>query len=126
MNGFLELPSLTLHGVRAFIGGCYLRGIGSKFHAKAHAHPYERIICFRSSKWLDRPELMIHELAHILTEAGHTDKWRAKVIALGGTVAEVPGLLRSYEKKTRKKTKRFVKSPNKFLADLGFVREVKS
>lgn len=91
----------TAHNVRAFIGGCYERGIGSKFRAKAHAHTADRIICFRSDKWINRVELLAHELAHVLTGAGHTDKWRGKVLELGGTIKEVPGLLRSYEKKVR-------------------------
>lgn len=101
LAGFVELPALAAHGVRAFIGGCYRRGIGSRFRAKAHAHAADRVICFLSDKWIDRPELLIHELAHILTNAGHVDKWRAKVLELGGTVQEVPGLLRSYEKRPR-------------------------
>ena len=96
-----NMPILEDHAIRAFIGGCYTRGVGSKFRAKAHAHPKERIICFRSSRWIDRRELLIHEVAHVLTNCGHTDKWRAMVYRLGGTVLEVPGLLRSYEKRPR-------------------------
>lgn len=101
MNGYVSLPLLVERGVKAFIGGCFLRGVGSKFRAKAHAHPKERIICFRSDKWLHVEELIKHELAHILTGVGHTDKWREKVLELGGTINEVPGILRSYEKRKR-------------------------
>lgn len=98
---FTDLSILSQHGVRAFIGGCYERGVGSKFHAKAHTHVKEKIVCFRSAKWIDRQELLIHELAHALTAEAHNDKWRKKVIELGGTIEEVPGLLRSYEKRVR-------------------------
>lgn len=89
-----------------FVGGCVERGEGSSFRAMAHAHYhvdeakqkkmlYSQTqidamgwICVRSSKRLyttdGRPsQLMLHELAHILTSHGHTDKWRAKARELG-------------------------------------------
>lgn len=97
---YIELPLFTTHGVRAFIGGCYIRGEGSKFRAKAHTHFKEQIICFRSDKWIHRTDLLIHELAHAITKQGHTDKWRAKVLELGGTI-EANDILRSYEKRKR-------------------------
>jgi len=90
-----------------FVGGCYLRGEGSRFHAKAHTHP-NGWICILSAKRLACKELLLHELAHALTNMGHNDKWRAKVIELGGTIDEVPELngkgliLRSYHKKLKK------------------------
>lgn len=88
-----------------FVGGCVCRGEGSRFRAKAHAHTtgdYKDWICVLSAKRLTADLLLIHELAHILTECGHTDKWRAKVLELGGTLDPVPGLLRSYQKRPRK------------------------
>ena len=94
-------PILTPHGVTVFVGGCRRRGEGSRFRAKAHAHNDERVICYLSAKWLDYRELALHELAHVLAGNGHTDKWRAKVIELGGTIKEVPGILRSYEKRAK-------------------------
>lgn len=101
MNGFVNIMLLETHGIRAFIGGCYLRGIGSKFRAKAHSHNKERIVCFRGTKWISFTPLLLHEVAHILTSEGHTDKWRIKVLELGGTIKEVPGVMKSYEKKKR-------------------------
>lgn len=87
-----------------FVGGCVIRGEGSRFRAKAHSHTvgdYAGWICYLSSKWLHVRELALHELAHIATGHGHTDTWRAALIKLGGTVDAVPGVLRSYEKKKR-------------------------
>lgn len=99
----VEIGMFKEHGIRAFVGGCYERGEGSKFRAKAHTHTRgEKWICFRSTKWLGCKELLTHELAHALTNHGHTDKWRKKVLELGGTIEAVPGILRSYEKKPRR------------------------
>lgn len=94
-------PILTPHGITVFVGGCRRRGEGSRFRAKAHTHHDEKVICYLSTKWLTCRELALHELAHVFTGMEHNDKWRAKVIELGGTIKEVPGILKSYEKKTR-------------------------
>lgn len=101
---FIIIDLFEAHEVRAFVGGCHLRGDGSKFRAKAHAHYESRTICFRSDKWLGCQELLIHELAHITSNVrGHIDRWRNEVLRLGGTIKEVPGILKSYEKKRRNK-----------------------
>lgn len=87
-----------------FAGGCVARGVGSRFRAKAHAHTSGKRfgwLCFLSAKRLAARELVIHELAHLLAGKGHDDRWRAKVLELGGTIDEVPGLLRSYRKRAR-------------------------
>jgi len=87
-----------------FAGGCVARGVGSRFRHKAHAHTkglYRGWLCVLAARRLDAPELVLHELAHLLTGAGHDDRWRAKVLELGGTIDEVPGLLRSYRKRER-------------------------
>ncbi len=42
--------------------------------------------------------LMLHELAHILTGHGHTDVWRAKLLAIGGTL-DAHDDSRAYHKK---------------------------
>lgn len=87
-----------------FTGGCVERGEGSRFRAKAHAHTdgdHAGWICFLSWKRLSSRELMLHEIAHVLTGAGHTDKWRERLLQIGGTLDEVPGLLKSYHKRTR-------------------------
>jgi len=81
-----------------FVGGCVERGDGSSFRARAHAHTTWRggvpkesdgWICVRSTKRLYKADgspsnLMLHELAHILTNQGHTDRFRDKLRELGG------------------------------------------
>ena len=74
-----------------FVQGCVDRGDGSSFRRLAHAHTTKTDknygwICIRSPKRLTQKGLLIHELAHILTGDGHTDKWRAKVRELGGSL----------------------------------------
>lgn len=97
-----------------FANGCVQRGEGSRFRAKAHAHTkgeYKGWICFLSEKRLSSRELLLHEIAHIITNQGHTDKWRSKLLEIGGTldpVFETNGkkiLLKSYHKKERGKNK---------------------
>ncbi len=93
-----------------FVGGCVERGEGSSFRRKAHAHTgggnplmqksYKGWICVRSMKRVfmkdGRPsQLMWHEMAHILTLSGHTDKWRRKMKELGQPLQQ------RYEKKKR-------------------------
>ena len=92
-----------LHTV--FTGGCIERGEGSRFRAKAHAHcrkgdPYQGTICFLSHKRLMQRKLGLHELAHIIGECGHTDKFRAICKELGVSIQAGQGL-KSYEKRTR-------------------------
>jgi len=89
-----------------FVGGCVERGEGSRFRAKAHSHikgHYKGWICFLSERRLDSNELMLHEVAHVISESGHDDKWRETVLRIGGTLDAVPGLLKSYHKRTRLK-----------------------
>lgn len=87
-----------------FAGGCVERGEGSRFRAKAHAHTIgvkKGWICVLSAKRLTLRALMLHEAAHVITGLGHVDKWREKVLEIGGTIDEVPGLLKSYRKRRR-------------------------
>lgn len=91
-----------------FVGGCIERGDRSSFRHQAHAHTsskdlYRGWICIRAERRLLQEQLLIHELAHILTRQGHTDKWRAKVIELGGSLA-ANGEQRSYETKPKEPT----------------------
>jgi len=98
------LRSFAVRGV--FVGGCVTRGDGSSFRAKAHAHtsgPHKGWLCFRRADRLDCRALVIHELAHLVTGDGHTDRWRAAVIRLGGTLDPVPGILGDYNKQPRGK-----------------------
>jgi hypothetical protein len=86
-----------------FVGGCIRRGEGSRFRAKAHAHtdnPHMGWICVLSAKRLTCRELMLHEAAHAITGLGHVEAWRKKLIEIGGTLDEVPGILKSYHKKS--------------------------
>lgn len=79
-----------------FVGGCVERGEGSSFRAKAHAHyksdqPSSQWICVRSAKRLYNAKgqpsnTMLHELAHVLTDKGHTQVWADKLRELGGRV----------------------------------------
>lgn len=99
--------SWALRGV--FVGGCVARGDGSSFRAKAHAHTtgqYQGWICIRRPDRLEDRMLMLHELAHIITGEGHTDRWRACLERIGGTLdvthdARGQVVLRSYRKQTR-------------------------
>lgn len=79
------------HIAGIYVGGCVDRGDGSSFRAQAHAHvepPNKGWICVRSAKRLymadGRPSrTLMHEYAHILSNSGHTDKWRTQMQALG-------------------------------------------
>lgn len=97
---FKEYPEVK--GI--FQGGCVSRGDGSRFRRLAHAHTdgqHQGWICVlgRSRPLLTdsgKPtQLMLHELAHILTGKGHVDEWRAKARELGYRVP------RRYWKKKR-------------------------
>lgn len=88
-----------------FAGGCVERGEGSRFRAKAHAHTkgsFAGWVCVLSAKRLTERMLMLHEAAHIITGLGHVDKWRAKLLEIGGTLDAIPGISKDYHKKTRR------------------------
>lgn len=70
-----------------FVGGCVERGDGSRFRALAHAHTskqslYHGWICVLSTRRAlvtesgNLSQIMLHEVAHIISGDGHTDKWR--------------------------------------------------
>lgn len=75
-----------------FLGGCVDRGDGSSFRARAHAHikgTNQGWICVRGRKRLmtlkGKPSnTMWHELAHLISGEGHTDKFRTTLRSLGG------------------------------------------
>lgn len=103
-------PTVLLNSPRiavvrgVFVGGCVARGDGSSFHAMAHAHSdgdHRGWICVRAAKRLADDMLMLHELAHLSSGDGHTDRWRREVLALGGTLDAVPGSLKSFHKRPR-------------------------
>lgn len=83
----------TIKGI--FLGGCVDRGDGSSFRRKAHAHTRTKInqgwICVRSRHRLmndkGKPSLLMwHELAHLISKQGHTNKWRKTMRELCGRV----------------------------------------
>lgn len=93
-----------------FSGGCIQRGEGSRFRSKAHAHTtgeHKGTICIMLLRRASDMPLMLHEAAHLITGCGHTDKWRKKLLEIGGTLDEVKErdgkgvLLRSYQKKSK-------------------------
>lgn len=92
-----------------FTNGCIKRGEGSRFRAKAHTHfkgKYKGWICFLSEKRLNEKMLLLHEIAHAITNEGHTDKWRKKLLEIGGTLDacnDINGksLLKSYHKRMK-------------------------
>lgn len=72
-----------------FLNGCVDRGDGSSFRRKAHAHTSgqnQGWICVRGMKNLESKNLMLHEVAHILTLQGHTIKWMKKYVEIGGDI----------------------------------------
>lgn len=89
----VEFPEFAGHPEVAgvFVGGCVDRGDGSSFRAAAHAHtdePNKGWVCVRSPRRLRTAaggpsQVMLHELAHVLTGDGHTDRWRAMARSLG-------------------------------------------
>jgi len=83
---------------------CVEGGVGSRFRAKAHAHingEWKGWICFLSEKRLNQKKLGLHELAHIISEEGHTDKFRQVCKEIGVSIKKGRGL-KSYEKKKKK------------------------
>jgi hypothetical protein len=98
-----------------YIGECIRYGDWKRlFDPKqsAHAHnneddPMRGWICVRQRQFLVRP-IMLHEIAHLLIpNQGHTEKWRRKVLAIGGTLKPVcigrTRQMRDYQKKPRGK-----------------------
>jgi hypothetical protein len=100
-----------------FVGGCMLRGDGSRMRAQAHAHthdwngiPCRGWICVggalnkRGGPKLQNAVLMIHELAHLVSLSGHTDKWRKALTQLGKDYdVDMTKELENYRKVPRKR-----------------------
>jgi hypothetical protein len=95
-----ELKHYLVKGV--FVGGCVKTKSRFRALAHAHCHPGEHSgwICILSEKRLTEKHLLLHELAHLISGTGHTDKWRKVLLSIGGTLDAV-GSLRSYHKRTR-------------------------
>lgn len=86
------------------VGGCIdnRRRRGLRHLAHAHTHGLQRgWICFRSDTVLADASTRLHELAHVVTREGHTKRWRAFLLQIGGTLDAVPGISRDYHPQNR-------------------------
>lgn len=77
--------------IGVYVGGCVKTGLGS-LGGNAHAHAFEDDshrgwVCFQHPDNLKNERTRMHELAHIRTGHGHTDKWRAEMARLGQPIA---------------------------------------
>jgi hypothetical protein len=78
-----------------FLGGCVVTGMGNidkDPNVMAHAHVrigagvYRGWICFQLPDYFYLPRfenVRMHELAHILSDSGHDEKWRKVMLSLG-------------------------------------------
>jgi len=90
---------------------CVRDGLHDDFPELAHAHcdahdPFCGWICVKNPEHVSFKPLMLHEVAHILVNDGHTDKWRKTLLMIGGTLDSVyvPGTglyMPSFHKKVR-------------------------
>ena len=87
----------SMPGVKGiFLGGCVDTREPGKISrnciAAAHAHisgKNDGWVCFQLPQYFHDPEyewLRMHELAHVLSRQGHTDKWRQQMLALGQVI----------------------------------------
>lgn len=103
--GVKPVPPDMLPDVKGvYVGGCVRTGIGTlKNHANAHAHigqgQYAGWVCFQHPDDLKNKTTRMHELAHIRTDNGHTDKWRAEMARLGQPIPH-----RNRRRKTKKRS----------------------
>lgn len=82
-----DLQILRRYVVGVFVGGCVVRGDGSRFRRQAHAHTegsYRGWICYLSAKRLDDTRLAKHEVAHLISGEGHTARFRRVLAILHG------------------------------------------
>lgn len=61
--------------------GKYIRGPEAAAHAHTHG-PGKGFICFRALSNFNKETTCKHELAHIITGEGHTQKWAEKYVEL--------------------------------------------
>ena len=99
-----------------YIGGCIAnpsKKWSTKIYGAAHAHTagdHKGFICFHTVKDFQKQTTCAHELAHIITEKGHTYNWAKTYVSLiKGTKYErwltTKWLQAKYSFKTRKKVK---------------------
>jgi hypothetical protein len=106
---FEERPEALKHeAVKGVAVGECVEGKKWKKSCTAHAHyagsgrEFGGWLCFKGEEGLQNKVVQIHELAHLVAPRGHGERWRKAVLALGGSLEAVPGLLRSYEKRPRR------------------------
>jgi hypothetical protein len=111
---FLKPYSKQIKGIS--VGSCVCKvydshDIGKTDHAHAHLKPrleserkegpWAGWLCVRSLTALNNKPLMLHELAHLLTNEGHNDKWRRKLLKIGGTLKATGGRYPMFSYKKR-------------------------
>src|SRR5262245_22417040 len=92
-----------------FAGGCVERGIGSSFRSMAHAHTHgahKGWLCLRTARHAMNRTLLLHELAHLIAGKGHDNRWRAALLALGGTLDPKDSMREYHQRTTRLKDAR--------------------
>lgn len=82
-----DLPTWLHHrklkGV--YIGGCVVKKSPPR-PAHAHFTPRGGWICLQHERWLKDKMLCLHELAHVVTNEGHTPRWARYLVRIGGTL----------------------------------------
>jgi hypothetical protein len=86
LQGYKEVKGI-------WIGGCIEGAWGDGGLVAAHAHsfredPYCGWICSPYRWVLDDQDILLHELAHILSEQDHNFIWKGCLMALGGDVSD--------------------------------------
>jgi hypothetical protein len=93
--------------IGVFVGGCIIGEFVDSHLAHAHTdleNPAQGWICFKDEIYLNHVNICLHELAHILTNQGHTDVWRKKLLEIGGTLDGDVHIQHYYKKPRKKKT----------------------
>lgn len=86
--GTRPIPPMMLGVAKGvYVGGCVKTEpgpLGGGVIAHAHvAGDHKGWVCFQLPELLADLALCAHELAHLLTEEGHTDRWRQAMQKLG-------------------------------------------
>ena len=73
-----------------YVGGCFV-GNNIETDTLAHAHPHSGWICLPCKTRLRTRNLMLHEVAHLMSEhPRHNKGWRNNLRKIGGTTKQVP------------------------------------
>jgi len=96
-----------------FVGGCCCpwEEKPDPKETLAHAHLqkdggiFRGWICFSSEK-IPNKYVVIHELSHLISETGHSKRWRETVLKLGGKITACGGMQSYVPKKVDKLKKK--------------------